>query len=271
MGVAATKRQNPGKSWRGDRWSLVIGDAIDRRLHGRRDRIAELLAIDLGEQEWRVDPVDFPDEPDMSPEALYMKWRKTPPKSGSPVYRIDLAIEEIAGELRRCWGLLRDVNRARSSAQVYRRLDHIVGHADDVVALFDESDPATKAIIEDHYPGGWLALETGEPDRQELLDAVRAAKATLLPASRGRPAGTSDVASEKLASALADIYRRHGGGIPARRVAQDSGSGRLEYGPFKDFVEEILSVIPDRLRRSGKGGSKGIDHFVRRAIESMSG
>ncbi len=93
----------------------------------------------------------------------------------------------------------------------------------------------------------------------------------LPPASRGRPAGTSDFASEKLASALADIYRRHSGDTPARRVAQDRGSGRLEYGPFKDFVEQIVSVIPDPLRRSGSSGPKGIDHFVRRAVESMSG
>ncbi len=265
-----TERQNPGKSWRGDRWSPVIGYAIDRRLQRRRDRIAELLAIDLGEQEWRNDPVDFPDDPDMSREARFMKWRETPPTSGSLVYRIDLAIEEITGELRRCWGLLRDVNRALSGAQVYRRIEHIVARADHVVELFEESDPETKAIIEDHYPGGWLSLETGKPDRRELLDAIRAAKATLTPPSRGRPAGTSDFASERLASALADIYRRHSGDTPVRRVAQDRGSGRLEYGPFKDFVEEIVSIIPHRLRRSGKGGLKGIDHLVRRGIESMS-
>ncbi len=265
-----TKRQNPGKGWRGDRWSPVIGHAIDRRLRKRRNRIAELLAIDLDEQEWRNNPVDFPDDPDMSREARFMKWRETPPTSGSLVYRIDLAIEEITGELRRCWGLLRDVNCARSSAQVYRRLEHIVDHADDVVELFEESDPESKAIIEDHYPGGWLSLESSESDRQKLLDAVRAAKATLPPPTRGRPAGTSDFASEKLASALADIYRRHSGDTPARRVAQDRGSGRLEYGPFKDFVEQIVSVIPDRLRRSGKGGLKGIDYLVRRGVESKS-
>ena len=161
-----TKGQNPGKSWRGDRWSPVIGHAIDRRLRKRRNRIAELLAIDLDEQEWRNDPVDIPDDPDMSREARFMKWRETPPTSGSLVYRIDLAIEEITGELRGCWGLLRDVNCARSSAQVYRRLEHIVDHADDVVELFEESDPETKAIIEDHYPGGWLSLESSEPDTQ---------------------------------------------------------------------------------------------------------
>ncbi len=149
-----TKRQNPGKSWRGDRWSPVIGYAIDRRFRRRRDRIAELLVIELGEQEWRNDPVDFPDDPDRSRDARFMKWRKSPPKRGSLVYRIDLAIEEITGELRRCWGLLRDVNCARSSAQVYRRLEHIVDHGDDVVVFFEESDPDTKAIIEDHYPGG---------------------------------------------------------------------------------------------------------------------
>lgn len=264
------ERQNPGKGWRGDRWSPVIGHAIDRRLRKRRNRIAELLAIDLDEQEWRNDPVEYPDDPDISPEARFMEWRKTPPKSGSLVDRIDLAIEEISGELRRCWGLLRDVNCARSTAQVYRRLEHIVDHADHVVELFEDSDPETKAIIENHYPGGWLSLESSEPDRQKLLDAARAVKAMLPPPSRGRPAGTSDFASEKLASALADIYRRHSGDTPARRVVQDKGSGRPEYGPFKDFVEEIVSVIPDHLRRSGKGGFKGIDHFVRRGIESMS-
>lgn len=265
-----TKRQNPGKSWRGDRWSPAIGHAIDRRLQRRRNRIAELLAIDLDEREWRKDPVDFLDDPDMSREARFMKWRQTPPKSGSLVFRIDLAIEEIAGELRRCWGLLRDVNRARSTAQVYRRLEHIVAHVDHAGELYEESDLKTQAIIEEHYAGGWLSLETGKPDRQKLLDAVWAAKATLPTPSRGRPAGTRDFASEKLASALADIYRRHRGDAPARRVAQDRGSGRLEYGPFKDFVEETVSIIPDRLRRSGKGELKGIDHFVRRGLENMS-
>ena len=248
-----------------------MGFAIDRRLQRRRDRIAELLAIDLDEQEWRNDPVDFPDDPDMSREARFMKWRETPPNSGSLVYRIDLAIEEITGELRRCWALSRDVNRAASSAQIYRILERLEADSDRAVELFRSIDPRVRHLIEEAYPGGWMSLEAEGPDVHVLKETISKLRMALPKPDKGRPAGTKDYASEKLASGLADIYERFSGKPAVRRLLVDLSkktNAHLEYGPFKKFADEILAIVPPKLRRTQKGGLRSSDYFVRMAVES---
>ena len=88
---------------------------------------------------------------------------------------------------------------------------------------------------------------------------------------KGRPAGTKDYASENLASGLADIYERFSGKPAVRRLLVDLSkktNAHLEYGPFKNFADEILAVVPPKLRRTQKGGLRSSDYFVRLAVEN---
>jgi plasmid stabilization system protein ParE len=241
--------------------------AIERRLLARRERLAEHLDIGLEDQEWRSNPPDYPKNPDLSAVERYFLWRKTATTEGRRVHRIDLAMEELAGELRRCWALLRDVNRAGSSAQVYGTLQVIEASPRafaDLDALY-RIEPETRALIEDYYPGGWIALEQAPIDAEALSQAVRDALASISKPGRGRPHGTKDFAGERLAIGLATIYAEYRE-PPVRRVLVEHG---IEYGPFKNFVEDVVSIIPRRLRRTGKGAIKSVDHLVRIGVEHI--
>lgn len=247
--MAPTKghRTKPSLGWRGDNWSPVIGNAIERRLKARRARLAELLDIDIKDREFQCLPGD--------------------PGNGRYIYRIDLAIDELTRELRTCWSLLREVNRAASSAQVYRTLEAIAAEPTNFVDPSQRIDPETWGWIEDHYPGGWMALDQGPVEPALLRDAAGQALRELPAPGRGRPRGKPDVAARKLAEALAETYAGHAVARPTRHKAWLSGEE--EYGPYRDFVEEVMSVVPDRLRTTKMGGLKSVDHLVRIGVEHI--
>ncbi len=235
----------------GDHWTPTVSRAIDRRLTKRRSSIVELLDIDPKAVEYR-----------RSPDAT---------EPGEMVALADLALEEISGELRRCWALSRDVNRAASSAQIYRILERLEANSDRAVELFRSIDPRVRHLIEEAYPGGWMSLEAEGPDVHVLKETISKLRMALPKPDKGRPAGTKDYASEKLASGLADIYERFSGKPAVRRLLVDlskKANAHLEYGPFKNFVDEILAVVPPKLRRTQKGGLRSSDYFVRMAVES---
>ena len=235
----------------GDRWTPTVGRAIDRRLTKRRSAIIDLLDID--------------------PEAVEYRRSTGPTEPGDMIALADLALEEISGELRRCWGLLRDVNRAASSAQAYRMLERLEADPDRAVELFGSIDPHVRYLIEQAYPGGWMALEADGPDAHVLRETISRLRAALPKPEKGRPAGTKDFASEKLASSLADIYERFSGKPAVRRLLVDHSNKtntHLEYGPFKKFADEILAVVPPKLRQTQKGELRSSDFFVRMAVES---
>jgi len=235
----------------GDPWTPIVGRAIDRRLAKRRSAIIDLLYID--------------------PEAVEYRRSSDPTEPGEMIALADLALEEISGELRHCWALLRDVNRTASSARAYRILERLEADPDRAVEIFGSIDPRVRHMIEEEYPGGWMALESEGPDAHVLRETVSTLLATLPKPEKGRPARTKDYASEKLASILADIYERFSGKRAVRRLLVDQSkrtNTHLEYGPFKEFVDEILAVAPPKLRRTQKGGPRGSDYFVRMAVES---
>ncbi len=183
----------------------------------------------------------------------------------------DLALDDIAGELRRCWALLRDVNRTASTAQAYKILEQLEANPDKAAELIDCIDPRVRHLIEETYPGGWMALQVDGPDPQMLINAISNVRSSLPKPKKGRPAGTKDFASERLASALADIYERYTNKRATRRLLVDESKEsetHVEYGPFKDFVDETLAVIPPILRRTRRGGLRGSDNFVRTAVQS---
>jgi len=256
-------RQRP---WRGDNWSKWIGIIIEGRLRPHRERIAEILSIDPTEEEWRSEPAVMPDDPTLSRGERYIRWREAPAAGGHFVTRLDLVIEDIVGELRRCWAIFRNVNRAGSPALAYRALKALEADPNHLITRVEQASPYVQLLIAEAYPGGWLALENDEVDPGRLRAAISEAKAELPRPSRGRPKGAKDFASERLAQALADIYLRHAGKRPTRRRAGE-GIDAVEYGPFKDFVGEIVLVIPIFLRRTSKGGLKSVDHLVRIGVE----
>lgn len=168
-------RTRPIRGWRGDRWGRVMSKAIDRRLQPRRERFASLLDIGLDEREWRNQPSDFPSDPNLTPGERYVRWREIPPTEGRQVYRIDLALEELGDALRECWGILRDVNRAGSRERVFRTLEAVerapakYAHIDRLRGL----GPRTLSLIEDDYPGNWMALEKDVIDTEHLREAAQ--------------------------------------------------------------------------------------------------
>ena len=269
-----TRQTHPTFDWRGDRWRPATARVIERRLRRHRYRLATQLSIDPAEQEARAVPAAYPQPDSRTATERYIAWRHSPPAGHEMISRIDLAIEEIASALRRCWALHRDVNRAGSSAQVRRTLEAVLNEPDLLEARWQTCDPETCGLIEAFYPGGWVAMEKAI-DRRRLHQAVESALTALPAKTSHRPQGTQDHARHYLAQALAEIYASYAGENPTRRRRQvdDPENRQLtsqEYGPFSDFVETVFSVVPERLRRSKKGGLKGLDHFLKLSIRHLN-
>lgn len=220
------------RAWHGDRWSPVVSNAIGRRLARQGERLAALTGL--------TDPAE-----------------------------IDDLLEELATELRRCWAILRDINRAASDARVRRTLQMLLKVEDGLYNGVMAADPNTRSLIEDSWPGGQRFLENiGPSDEAMLHQAVRNALGQLPASPRGRPKGTEDHASGELAGRLAVVYQKYSGQAPSRRVDPQTNT---EYGPYRDFVAMVVEIFPARLRRykSAPSGSttKTVDYLVRRGVE----
>jgi hypothetical protein len=85
---------------------------------------------------------------------------------------IDAALNNLSTELRRCWSILRDVNKAGSKAQTYHTLDHLLTKKGPLDLTVWEIDPATRALIEDHHPDGPRALESSPIDSKRLQQDI---------------------------------------------------------------------------------------------------
>ena len=85
---------------------------------------------------------------------------------------------------------------------------------------------------------------------------------------RGRPPGSSNWASQQLGLGLATIWFAYTGRPPTRRV-DGYGDGQ-EYGPYRDFVEGVMAVVPRRLRATRKGCIPQVDHLVRIGVNEFN-
>ncbi len=267
-------REQPTFGWQGDRWRPATAHLIDKRLSRHRERLAKMLSIDLSEQEARTIPAPYPKPDERTKGERYLEWRQSAAAGYEMVSLIDLAIEEIAAALRHCWALNRDVNRAASSAKVRHTLEALLAEPDTIEQHWSTCDPETRGRIEDSYPDDWIAMESGI-DRDLLAGAIKDALAALPPARKGRPKGTTDHASRNLGPVLAGIYAAYGDGRPKRSNRKVSktkyGPPQTDaYGPFKDFVELVFSVVPERLRRNKDGGIKSLDHLIREGIAHIN-
>jgi len=95
----------------------------------------------------------------------------------------------------------------------------------------------------------------------------RGAHRTASTGRRGRPPGSSNWASRQLGLGLANIWFAYTGRPPTRRV-DGYGDGR-EYGPYRDFVEGFMDVVPQRLRATRKGWIPQVDHLVRVGVNEF--
>lgn len=220
------------RAWQGDRWSPVVSNAIGQRLARQGERLSALT--DLTE----------PGE-------------------------IDGLLEELATELRRCWAILRDINRAASDARVRKTLQMLLKVGDGLYDGVMAADPNTRSLIEDSWPGGQRFLENVDPsDEAPVHQAICNALDQLPASSRGRPGETGDHASAMLAEQLAVLYQKYSGQAPSRRVDPQTNT---EYGPYHDFVATVVEILPARLRRyrSAPSGSttKTVDYLVRRGVD----
>lgn len=220
------------RAWHGDRWSPVMSDAIARRLAQQRARLAALTDL--------TEPAE-----------------------------IDGLLDELATELRRCWAILRDVNQAATDARVRKTLQSLRKAEDDLYARVEATDPNTRSLIEDCWPGGQRFLENVDASEEATLHQATCNALDQLPASsRGRPGETGDHASAMLAEQLAVLYQKYSGQAPSRRVDTQT---HKEYGPYRDFVATVVEIFPARLRRykSAPSGStmKTVNHLVRRGVE----
>ncbi|MCG7872384.1 MAG: hypothetical protein JAZ11_09825 [Candidatus Thiodiazotropha lotti] len=217
------KTTQPLINHHGDKWSPTVGNAIDRRLTRYRDAIAEVFEL-------------------------------------SEETEIDAVLNNLSSELRRCWSVLRDVNKAGSEAQVYRTLEYLLAKRGQLDHTVWEIDPATRAFIEDHHPDGPCALESSPTNSKRLRQAAEAAFASLEKPKRGRPKATINYAQHRFSKGLAEVYKNATGKSPGRSVAlethEDSDSdGHYQYartyneqGPFRAFVSLVISLIPRQLR-----------------------
>ncbi len=109
-----------------------------------------------------------------------------------------------------------------------------------------------------HFRGAFIA----QMRKQER--AKHRVSAGLTPARRrGRPKGSANIAARQFGLGLAQIWQEHGGQRPTRRVHW--GSGR-HYGPYRDFVELIVTGLADApwLRRNGE--LHEVDYLLRDSV-----
>ena len=258
----ATIRQRPG-------WSTPpLSRALHRRLARQRARIAATLTLDPSTQTWRSSAPPYPDYP-LDQVAAYIAWRQTPSPGGHTLPRIDQALEEIEGALFGAWGVYRCVNRNASDAELRHELTALRGYAGDLAARLWDCSGSTRGLIEAMLPRGKQILESGAQTDAELRAAIDTALAILPKPRRGRPAGSRDHATRYLALRLADVYMAWTERRPTRILDPYSGQ---EYGPFQDFVEAVIAVVPRRLRTyldapPGTAVAKSPQSLVRIAVD----
>jgi hypothetical protein len=238
--MSSRKKKDVVQPWRGDAWDSRIYELIEKRVSREFNTLIDVMGIP-----------EYREYPDPAKELL----------------------EELVLVFRMARTYIRDVNAAASEAQARKTLEHLIKHPANIVEQVNQADPRTRSLIEKYWPGGPQHIEVVPPDPDAYLESATAAFAALPKPKPGRPPGSDDQASRECALRMADTYLRFTGKSPTRRYDFYSGESGAEYGPFRDFVAAMLSLIPDRLLRSlhphALGTTKAIDHITRLGIEQL--
>lgn len=224
------RKTKPQTDWRGNRWASPFLDAIDKRLARRaRDRLVAITGLT---------------------------------ESGE----IDALLADIGHTLVVAWAYRRDVDGAAFGGQLYHTLKAVLDDPAHHAARYFDIDATTRAVIEEHYPDGHLALAADNPDSKKLKVACEAALAAIPKPKRGRPPASRYVCLDQLARGLAESYRTHVG-RPTRRW---DDLKEIQYGPYFDFVLVIVGLIPRRLMQRPDGAYRGAEAIARRGIELLN-
>jgi len=240
------RNTQPLTNWHGDSWSPVVGHAIDRRLVKDWGKIANIIRPIYQKNHSEIDINQLATQ-----RAFEIEF--------------NALIQDLSNELRRAWGILRDVNRSGSDAQIYRTLQALIHDPKDIQNQIWSIDLGTRSFIEDHHTDGPLALEDQFFNEEKTITACQHALKSLPTPKPSRPKGTKNHAQISLAIALAEIYARHVA-MPTRIFDSEKNTFR---GPFKDFVQAIMDLIPVQLKRKKDGGTRLVDHMVQIGVESQ--
>lgn len=183
---------------------------------------------------------------------------------------VEDAFEGITEALWRGYAYLRNSNQGLSIPRIRKELERLLEDPASIVENMHQADSRVRAAVMLSWPGGRLLSEAAICDQSACDTAVRNALASLPKSGRGRPKGSKDEATAVFARILAETYYALTGDKPTRRVHSDTGR---EYGPFRDFVEAVVQLIPRRIHRGlhphSLSTTKGIDHIVRLGVESF--
>ena len=220
------RKTKPLTHWRGNRWASPFLDAIDKRLARRaREKLVAITGLTEGSE-------------------------------------IDALLADIEHTVVVAWVYRRDVDGAAFGGQLYHTLKAVLEDPAHHAVRYFDIDATTRAVIEEHYPDGHLALAATAPGPEKLKVACEAALATLTTPARGRPTGSRYRCKDILAHGLAKAYQSHIG-RPTRRYDAYQGT---HHGPYIAFVQTILDLIPRRVMQRVDGPRLGAEHIARRGI-----
>jgi len=178
-------------------------------------------------------------------------------------------IEAVTIELRRAWSYLRDVQHAASN-QAARHILLELMKTTNLVDEVERADPNVRLLIEkSDSEQQFLEFLVNDPPR--LKRAVgRALRMVTQNQKTGRPAGSIRFAEHVLATSLAAVFRRFGG----KPVRHSDIEWDHEDGPFREFVEAVMDIVPLFLERTPSQRApltRPVDYMIRLATRRLRG
>ena len=158
---------------------------------------------------------------------------------------ITAAVEEIVHVMYSALLVFRQVDRLQSEAKQRQALQRLAKVPNPTMSLIDQQDARVANRIALHLPKRIELPRGSDPSPIQIKTAIAAARLALGSKKQGRSAGTMSLAQRQFALGLAVTWVNHTGLKPTRRY---DFYKKKEYGPFFDFVELVLSMLPTRFR-----------------------
>ena len=253
-------------------WRCQHGRDVRKALGERRERIAELLGIDLSDKQgrWQPSKQQPPHSEKRHDFDRYMQVRRA--GRGTVVATIDVVLDELEGICLQACAEAINVDRRPSYAQCYAALENLRDATTISHRTISQIDPRVLRILAKHYPGGRRRFSPNQPLRPS--DVRKAAARALF--ERDRPKrGRSPVKRKTLVrfvSRLIPIYEGWSSAKAGRSVLhvpfQVSQMTSKESGPFLEFCEVVFACLPDDVRPGlRRSGAYSLASAVRRALK----
>ena len=154
---------------------------------------------------------------------------------------ITAAVEDLSHVLYSALLVFARVDRLASEAKQRQALQRLAKVPNPTMALIDQQDARVANRIALHLPKRVELPRGSDPSPIQIKTAIAAARIALGSKKQGRSAGTMSLAQRQFALGLAVTWVHHTGLKPTRRY---DFYRKKEYGPFYDFVELVLSMLP---------------------------